>query len=224
MSTSSSRKAKKQRTPKKKSGPKKEDDDVNNLVDEIKDLNVDPDRQIVPMFKMDFALPYIIHDYKEDMDNICTVDVLCCTYPKEYYIPDVIKGGLALQLRVRVPSFFTNESRILNANGGDGFNRNTHQAQAYKEQCEAIDQHYGFVNTIFGDNPQVIPLPFKVEERIVGWEVQAQLNNLGTLTDDLGGQQFHFTLSINLMKLKTKRRTTGGFRIIGGEDNMEEEL
>ncbi len=59
-------------------------------------------------------------------------------------------------------------------------------------------------------------LPFGCEERIVEWEVQAYPNNLGELSDDLGGQQFFACLDITLWKLpSTKCKTTGGFWIIG---------
>jgi hypothetical protein len=216
--------SRKKRTPKKKATPKKvdEDEDIKSLTASMTGMKVAV-RGSTPMFKMDFTLPYMIHVYKENHDTIVTVDLLVPTYPKDYFIPDVIDNGSTLQLRTRIPEFFPNEGRVLAAHGGDGFNQNTSQAQAFKDCCEEIDQHFGFVDTIYGDNPQVIPLPFKVEERILNWEVQGYQNNLGNLTDDLGGQQYHFTLSIDLMKLKTKRRTEGGFRIVGSameDDNL----
>jgi hypothetical protein len=49
------------------------------------------------------------------------------------------------------------------------------------------------------------------EERIVGWEVQGFKNDLGSLTDDLGGQQFHYVLWAKLRKLKEKKRIVGKF-------------
>ena len=51
-------------------------------------------------------------------------------------------------------------------------------------------------------------------ERIVSWEVQCYVNDLGELTDNLGGQQFHGVLAIILQKNRSKRRTKGSFRVV----------
>jgi hypothetical protein len=55
-------------------------------------------------------------------------------------------------------------------------------------------------------------------ERIVCWELEAYRNDMGNLTDELGGQQFRSVLSITMRKLKVRRRATGGFRVIDDED------
>lgn len=175
------------------------------------------DISAVPMFCMDWTCPFILSTYNEDVDIMIKAQVLVPIYPKEYFIPDVGNGGMQLEIRLQVPSFFVDEARILESNAGQaGFNVNTYQAQSFKDVCEQIDTHYGMLNNIFGATPMIIALPFACEERLVDWEIQAYPNDLGTLTDDLGGQQFHACLSITLRKHKTKRKTTGGFRVVGG--------
>jgi hypothetical protein len=84
--------------------------------------------------------------------------------------------------------------------------------------CDEIAAKTNFKSEVFAD-PQFVRLPFVVEERIVSWELQGYTNALlddegGSLTDALGGEQFFFTVYIKLRKLKTKKKTAGGFRIV----------
>ncbi len=170
---------------------------------------------IVPAFSMDFKLPFVHYSYNEGLDQMIKVEVLVPILPKEYFIPDLRNDGQTLDILIQVPFKFIDEERVLDSNSDKkDFNVNTYQAQAYKDMCEGIMAKFGKTNSIFG-KPMVIDLPFVCEQRIVEWEVQAYPNDLGTLTDDLGGQQFHAVLSVILRKLKTKRKTTGGFRVIG---------
>jgi hypothetical protein len=84
---------------------------------------------------------------------------------------------------------FPDERRVIQPNDGvDGFNHNTHQAQPFKDQCERIVAAHDMM-AIYG-RPMEITMPFVCEERIV----QAYHNNLGTITDNLGGEQFHAML------------------------------
>jgi hypothetical protein len=103
-----------------------------------------------------------------------------------------------------------------------GLNKNTSHAQAFKKICQIVDNHYGHRDKIFGEH-QMIPLPFSCEERIVTWEIQALKNDLGSLTDDLGGQQFHYCIWAKLRKRKVKKRTVGKFRIIDSDAEMEDD-
>jgi hypothetical protein len=118
-----------------------------------------------------------------------------------------------------VPALFiTNEKGAIQSNAGVvGFNEDTHYAQAHREQCEDIQAAFGLKNAIIG-KPMQIDMPFICEERIVDWEIQAYPNDLGDLTDDLGQQQFHALLVVFARKLRTKRKTTGGFRVVGGAE------
>lgn len=178
----------------------------------------------VPIFSMDFKLPFILFIYNEGIDQRVQVHVLVPTLPKEFFIPDIVGNGRRLLCHIQVPSFFVDQTRAMEANAGEaGFNKNRHQAQkSFKDVCEQIDEQYGPSNKIFG-KPMHIDLPFVCEETIVEWEIQAYPNDLGTLAEDLGGQQFFACLAVTLRKLHplrklpTKRKkTTGGFRVIGG--------
>lgn len=171
----------------------------------------------VPTYSMEFKQPFILTTYNEGDDRMCTIHVIALTMPKENFIPEVVDVGKRLEIRMRVPGFFLDEGLIIELKSGvKGFNKNTHQAQSFKSVCEAIDEQYGMLarKPVFG-HAMIIALPFVCEERVVEWEIQAYPNNMGDLTDDLGGQQFFACLTITLRMLKTKRATTGNFRVIG---------
>jgi hypothetical protein len=169
----------------------------------------------IPLWSMDFSLPYILSVYNADLDQMVRVDVFVPTLPREFFIPDIMAGGQKMQVKIQVPPFFPDERRVIQSNEGvDGFNHNTHQAQSFKDQCERIVSAHGMM-AIYG-RPMEISMPFVCEERLVEWEIQAYVNDLGTLTDDLGGEQFHAVLSIVARKLRTKRKTEGRFRVVGG--------
>jgi hypothetical protein len=210
--TMSSTPGRKKQAPAKKSSTRAgESPSVDKLSSSVSTMKVS-----AKLFSMDFKLPYIIYVFNQQLDEMCNIDIFAPTLPSEFFIPDVTNGGNSLELRIQVPPFFVCETRVLQSNQGNaGFNENTSQAQAFKNQCEAIDEHYAFANAIFSDSSTMtVELPFTCEERITSWEVIAYLNDLGSLTDDLGGQQFHSCVSITLTKLKTKRRTAGGFRVV----------
>lgn len=204
------------RTPQKKKGVAHSssagaDTSEDALAARMEDLNIN-----VPMFSMDYKMPFILTTYNEGLDQMCTIQILTVTMPKDSFIPDVVDGGKRLEVRILVPSFFVDETRILDEKRGvvTGFNKNTHEAQAFRDVCETIDSHYGMQAIIFGE-PMSIALPFICEERVVQWEIQAHVNQFGELTDELGGQQFMACVAMKLRKLKTKRKTTGAFRVIG---------
>jgi hypothetical protein len=64
--------------------------------------------------------------------------------------------------------------------------------------------------------PQRVTLPFicQASKSIISWELHATKKNLEELFDQLGGQQFHFLLSVTLQKLEEKCRPPGGFRVV----------
>jgi hypothetical protein len=210
----------KKRTPKKASTPAGESS-VAVITSSMKNMNVNASSP----FSFSTVFPYTITTYDEGDDQMCDLFCFVPTLPLEYFLPDVIEKGNVFSLSMRVPNVFFTFKRVLLANKDvKGFNKNTSQAQAYKKVCQTIDNHHGHRDEIFGD-PQMVPLPFSCEERIVTWEIQASKNDLGSLTDDLGGQQFHYVLWAKLRKLKDKKRTTGKFRIIeDGDDEMEDEF
>ena len=203
---------KKKATPRKVSTP----DPMDELTNTVSKMSV----AAPTSFCMDFQYPFIMTTYNEQLDVMCKVEFYVPTIPKEYFVPDVVNGNV-LTLKTQVPGFFVQEQRVLESNADNGeFNQNTHEAQAFKNQCEEIDKYFGFVDAIFGDKAQEVPLPFVCEDRIVDCEFQAYPNELGDLTDQFGGLQFFGCVSVKLRKLKAKRRTTGGFRIIGAA-NMD---
>lgn len=169
-------------------------------------------------FGMDFHVPFQVFQYTEDSRDHVTVEFLTMTMAKDCFRPKVCANGLELQLGVVVPSFFASEDRLMVANAEDGFNMNTHKATSFEKIVKKIHDKYGWDESdeIIG-NPQVVKLPFKCEEDIVDWEVQAFINSNDDLNSDLGGNQFFFILSVQLVSVvkSRKKKTKGGFRILG---------
>jgi hypothetical protein len=164
-------------------------------------------------FSVNQTYPFTISTYAEKDDTMCDVSFYVASHPKDYFLPEVMDAGSTLGLSTRLPNFFRRSKRVLETNRRKpGFNENTSQAQGFMKTCEGIDKCFGFKDVIFSD-PQMIVLPFTVEERIVEWEIQGTSNNLGSLIDDLGGQQCHYCVYTKLRKLKVKKRTAGTFRI-----------
>lgn len=200
------------KTARKKTPPKKYADTADDLSSKISRMKVN---EAKPFF-MCYKCPFIMTTYNEGLDIMVKIEFFVPTLPREYFIPDVVNGGWGCELRIQVPGFFVSEERVIVSNNHlQGFNQNTHEAQSYKDVCEKIDAHFGMTDMIFGDEPQVADLPYQCEERVVSWEIQGYPNDLGELTDQFGGQQFHQVLAVVMRKLKTKRRTTGGFRVVG---------
>jgi hypothetical protein len=115
------------------------------------------------------------------------------------------------QMRVKLTHATTQLSpaspeRIQQAWAGVPMN-DTHKATAFKEAAEKLHAHHELFDdeTIIG-TPQRIKLPFKCEEVIVDWEVQAFENDREELTDGLGGTQFCFVLSIDLASVTKARK------------------
>ena len=174
-------------------------------------------------FSMDFKYPFIVTTYKDQEDDFVNLQLMTPTFPKEYFLLDVIDDGMVFQLRTEVPNLFMDEARVLAANQHtEGFNTNTHLAQSWATTCNDISNHFNMVTTVYGEKPQTIQLPFACEERIVYWELEAHKNKEGDLTDELAAQQYFFLLSVSLRKLRTKRKTTGTIRLIE-DDDMEED-
>jgi hypothetical protein len=88
----------------------------------------------VPMYNLEYKLPYIISMYNDEVDQRCKVKVYVPTLSKECFVLDVAVGGKVLILKVQVPPFFIDESQVMKSNHGvAGFNQNTHQVQAFKD-------------------------------------------------------------------------------------------
>jgi hypothetical protein len=169
-------------------------------------------------WSMEYQCPWLLTEHNEGSDTMLTAEIFVPMFPRDHFIPDITNGGSTLELQTSVPRLFIDQSRVLTANASTGFNENTYKAQAFRAVCEEIDAHFNMMPSIYG-RPQSIPLPFQVEERIVNWEIQAYVNENDELTDGLGSQQFFAILTVEMRKLRTKRRTTGGFRVIGTNPN-----
>ena len=154
---------------------------------------------------MDFSFPFIITTFNQDFDVMCKVELFTHFLLKEYFQPETLNRGSVLEIQCMVPHMFANEERVLQANSeNQGFNYNTHEAQAHKDACEMIDNY--FPNSVMIGNNQKIKLPFPCDERIVSWECQAYANDL--LNDELfveeeteEGQQYNNILVITLQKI-----------------------
>jgi hypothetical protein len=186
-------------------------------------------------FSMDTQFPFIMYDYVSGGRRRVSVDLLVLTVTKDMLRPKMAASGLELQLGTAVPSFFVDAQRLMAANKDDsGFTNDTHKATAFKEAAEKLHAHHESFDdeTIIG-TPQRIKLPFKCEEVIVDWEVQAFENDSQEVTDGLGGTQFCFVLSIDLVSVTKARekKPKGGFRVVtspsrgggAGADNMVED-
>jgi hypothetical protein len=223
MSSTPARRSK--RTPKKKSETpvgEATEDAVKNLSSSMKKMSVDGSSKS-KAFSMDLKMPYIMYVFQEGDEDYCSVDFFGPVLPKDYFFPDVVDGGNTLQVSVKIPAFFTQPNRKIKVKKSQkGFNENTSEAQSFKTVCHEIDTHYHLKDDKVGE-PTSVTLPFTCEERLVYWEVQGYKNNLGDLTDTLGGQQFHWCLSVTVRKLVNKIRVGGGFRIVDSDDEGDME-
>ena len=95
-----------------------------------------------------------------------------------------------------------------------GFNQNTYQAQAFKDQSKETFADNNMMLTNLLDSPIEIAMPFVCEECIVSWEIQAYPIEMGTLSNDLENEQFHAVLVILMQKLRNKRLKVRGFCVI----------
>mmetsp|Transcript_10468 Transcript_10468/g.19143 ORF Transcript_10468/g.19143 Transcript_10468/m.19143 type:complete len:231 (-) Transcript_10468:951-1643(-) len=214
--------ARKKRTPKKPapSTPvgQSTEDGVANLTSTMK-MSVSGD-----FFCMDMHMPWFLYTFKYDDCEYCCVDFFAPTLPKDYFFPDISNGGNTLSVTVRIPEFFTKENRILKARKRvKGFNANSTAVQSFKTACASIDELYKFKDYKEGA-PTTVPLPFTCLNRIHSWDVCGYKNRLGTLTDDLGGQQFHWCLTVTVQKLVSKIRVQGGFQIVDDSSSDEEDM
>jgi hypothetical protein len=143
--------------------------------------------------------------------------------PQEYFTPDIENGRRTLSLKIQVPAFLVDESRVIESN--EGFSQNSSEAQAFKNVCEKVysDHHGLLANNLFG-KPFEITMPFVCEVRITHWKIQADANKLGSLSEELGNQ-FHCLLTVLVVqrKLRTKRVTKGGFHNVDPPSDEEDD-
>ena len=185
-----------------------EGSDLDNLAEELTRLEI-----MVKKFGIDFVMPFIQYDYIEENRRHVTVDFLVLTLNKDKFSPRVLADGKELHVGTTVPSFFQNKARIMLANKSKDaeFTSNTHKATAFAEVVRGMMTELEWPDDLNG-SVQRTKLPFRCEEDIVSWEVQAFENEDDDLTTSLG-QQYFFVLSVELVsaeKLKTTK-AAGGF-------------
>lgn len=167
----------------------------------------------VPLYSMDFKLPFVISSFQKELDDFVKVEVFVPTLPIDFFNLDIVDDGKTLKLTVRMPSFFTDESRVLLVNEGvAGFNQNTSEAQSYKTICERIASDFSLSPNIFG-KPMLIGLPFICDERIDNWGLQAYKND--EVEDEFEADQYHMVLFVVIRKQRSRRKVAGTFKIVG---------
>ena len=164
-------------------------------------------------FGIDFVMLFIQYDYIEENRRHVTVDFLVLTLNKDKFPPRVLADGKELHVGTTVSSFFQNKARIMLANRckDSEFTSNTHKATVFAEVLHGMMTELEWPDDLNG-SVQRTNLPFRCEEDIVSWEIQAFENEDDDLTTSLG-QQYFFVLSVELVraeKLKTPK-AAGGF-------------
>jgi len=161
--------------------------------------------------------PFISYQYVEDGRKMVSYDFLVIGASKDQYRPKVTGNGGELHVGMVLPRFFVDPNRLLLANSHvGGFNANTNKSTALEEVGAKVTNGLQENDLLFA-NPMTVKLPFKCEEDIVEWEIQAFHNEDEVWTLEAGSQQYFFVLSVGLRHVEKIRKNTkkGGFRIIG---------
>ena len=216
------------RTPKKKTPaaapppPPAAADADESLLNKMKGVSVSSKQ-----FDMNPQCQHKLDVFDHEFDQCCEVEFLTPILPDDYFQPDASNEGNMLDVCYKTPEMFADEERVLKAEqgvqGAEKFTYNDSEAQAHIKTCQAINNQFG-KGGIFSEHPQQVELPFPCEERVVERECQAHANDLlddelkdeNELADpnDEGPEQYHNILVVLLRKLRTKRKTKGGFRKI----------
>lgn len=183
-------------------------------------------------FSFVFTFPYLLYTYKEGGRNRCAIDFLVIAMGQEFYRPLVPRGGKELQVGMVLPKFFVKKDRVMQAHGDDeNFTDDTHKATAFDDLADKIEKKHNVEERLeFLAPPQTVHLPFECEEEIFDWTMQAFENDDDEFTDNCGGMQYFFVLSVVLQSVEKKtEKKQGGFRLFqspnrGGDAmNVEED-
>jgi hypothetical protein len=170
---------------------------------------------------MDYTFPWFSYEYMENSHNYITIDWVVPPMPKAFFRPRVQHGGKSLLLTTVIPSIFFNKDRLViaNSSGTISYSQNMNKATAFERVVRKFSEQHLEEDEAHDDykaNPQVVPLPYPVEQTITSWEVQAFPYQDNAFLKDLSGdQQYVFVLSATLKKIETRRstRNKGIFRI-----------
>ena len=115
-------------------------------------------------FLMRAVYPVLGYKYMEDDRNRVTIEFLTPAREKTNFKCSLSNNGKELHLSTRVPRHFTSQARVMQVNGGENFNANTHKATAFKEDVvKKVNAAYGQQDPIWS-HPQVVPLPWVGED------------------------------------------------------------
>ena len=192
---------------------------MDDMIDNMSNLSVDE------RASMDCKYPFLMYDYVKSNRHRCTIDLFVTFLSKEFFKPRVLPNGRLLELCTVMPRFFVHKRRMMKANADAAFTEDTHKATAYRKEAKKVEEEHGLLDDsdakVVG-KPQVIKLPFKCEEAIVGWEAQFHRNK-DPAFEGLTTNAFHCILSIDLVSvIKPKKRSMGGHGVIDDDDDEEE--
>ena len=182
---------------------------------------------VLDPYSMMYLFPRLRYQYTMNRRQTENIELFVPTMPNEYFRPFMDPSGMSLSLSIRIPKFFTSAKRQLSAFSEDAtFTSNTHANTAYQAVSQQVrdDHDDGDVENAIWSEPLEYPLSMKCEEDIL-WEVQFFQNNLGDLTDELGGQQFFAVLVIRCTSVvKPKSANKGGTRVISKDLDESDEV
>ena len=135
------------------------------------------------------------------------------TLDRKMFSPRVTSDRMEPQVGTTVPTSFQNRARIMlaNKNKDRTFTSNTHTETAFAEVIRRMNNELNWPDNLIG-SVQRTKLPFRCEEEILSWEVQAFENNDVDLTKSLR-QQYFCVLSVELISSEKVKSTkaSGGF-------------
>ena len=161
---------------------------------------------MVEKIGIDFVMPFVLYDYIEEKRRRVTANFFCLRWI-EKNSPRVTSYRMELQVGTTVPTFFQNSARIIlaNKNKDRTFTSNTHKATAFAEVIRRINNELNYPDNLNGP-VQRTKLPFRCEEEILSWEVQAFENDDVALTKSLG-QQYFCVISVELISSEKVKST-----------------
>ena len=147
-----------------------EDEDLNEAFADLKMVETKKPAAAVKApttfqnFLMAAVYPVLAYKYMEDDRNRVTIEFLTPAREKTNFKCSLSSNGKELHLSTLVPRHFTSQARVMQVNGGENFNQNTHKATAFKEDVvKKVNAKFGQQDPIWSQ-PQVVPLPWPGED------------------------------------------------------------
>ena len=122
-------------------------------------------------WSMDYTFPWFSYEYMENSHNYITIDWVVPPMPKAFFCPRVQHGGNALLLTTVIPSIFFDKDWLMLANlsGTISYSQNMNKATAFEHVVRKISEQHleeDEAHDNYKANPQVMPLPYPVEQTI----------------------------------------------------------